>query len=219
MNKRSRERRNRFFSAVARFYQPGLDFWTGGAYRGFHGEVVEELDLRPGLKVLDLGCGAGRIAKMTAEKLGNQGEVTGVDASENMIRIARTHAGGFSNLTFIHSDIEHYEPEKGGVDRVIMSLFLHEVSPEMRRQALEKSYLALKSGGSIVIGEFGNPGGILGLGLNLFVKLAEDYSVPDFIRQNRVELLQNHGFSRVREKPLFRGVLSIISGWKICPLV
>lgn len=98
-----------------------------------------------------------------------------------------------------------------------MSLFLHEVSPEMRRQALEKSYLSLKSGGSIVIGEFGNPDGIIGLGLKFFVALIENDSVPDFIRQNRVELLQYHGFSKVRERPLFREILRITSGRKICP--
>ncbi|MDD5222626.1 MAG: methyltransferase domain-containing protein [bacterium] len=114
MDKRSRERRNRFFSAVARFYQPGLDLWTGGGHSGFHGEVVKELDLKPGLKVLDLGCGVGRVARMAARVVGSQGEVTGVDASENMIRIARNSAGGFPNLSFVHSDVEHYDPGKGG---------------------------------------------------------------------------------------------------------
>jgi len=56
--------------------------------------ILEGLNLRPGLHVLDLGCGTGADALDIAQRVGPSGVVTGVDASETMIAEARRRAAG-----------------------------------------------------------------------------------------------------------------------------
>lgn len=50
------------------------------------------LSLRDGQRLLDVGCGLGEAAVALAEDLGHDGEVVGVDVSEEMLRSARARA-------------------------------------------------------------------------------------------------------------------------------
>jgi ubiquinone/menaquinone biosynthesis C-methylase UbiE len=54
----------------------------------------EHLGLRPGARLLDVGCGLGDAAVALAADLGPTGEVVGVDASAAMLAIARERATG-----------------------------------------------------------------------------------------------------------------------------
>ena len=86
-----------WFNEIARFL--GESYWAPGSTRvqafttGTAQEVeflVDCLDLRAGMKVLDAGCGPGRHALALAE----QGiEVVGIDASPDFIALAQASAG------------------------------------------------------------------------------------------------------------------------------
>jgi SAM-dependent methyltransferase len=52
----------------------------------------DRLKLGGGQRLLDVGCGLGEAALALAEDLGNDGEVVGVDVSEEMLRVARAKA-------------------------------------------------------------------------------------------------------------------------------
>src|SRR5262245_61468943 len=54
--------------------------------------VVAALDLRPGERVLDVGCGPGLLAVDMAEAVGAGGRVRGIDPSPAMLEIARRRA-------------------------------------------------------------------------------------------------------------------------------
>src|SRR5215469_7083196 len=56
--------------------------------------ILERLHLRPGLHVLDLGCGTGADALDIARRVAPSGAVTGVDAGETMIAEAQRRAAG-----------------------------------------------------------------------------------------------------------------------------
>lgn len=51
--------------------------------------LLRAADLQPGLRVLDVACGTGVIARLAAEKVGPTGSVTGVDISPDMIEVAK----------------------------------------------------------------------------------------------------------------------------------
>jgi trans-aconitate 2-methyltransferase len=65
-------------------------------------ELLAGLDLRPDDRVLDLGCGDGRITAMIAERV-PEGRVVGVDRSDDMIRHARRQHRA-PNLAFQRED-------------------------------------------------------------------------------------------------------------------
>jgi SAM-dependent methyltransferase len=52
----------------------------------------DHLRLAPGDRLLDVGCGLGEAALALGDDLGDGGEVVGIDASEQMLRVARANA-------------------------------------------------------------------------------------------------------------------------------
>jgi len=52
----------------------------------------DQLGLTLGERLLDVGCGLGEAALALAEDIGARGELVGIDASEQMLRVARTNA-------------------------------------------------------------------------------------------------------------------------------
>lgn len=58
--------------------------------------------LRPGMRVLDLGCGAGDVSLLVAERVGPAGAVVGVDIAEKAVALARRRAedAGYDNAEF-----------------------------------------------------------------------------------------------------------------------
>lgn len=57
-----------------------------------HGHFIEPL-LKPGMRILDLGCGPGTITLDLAARISTLGSVVGVDRSETQFNEARAAAG------------------------------------------------------------------------------------------------------------------------------
>jgi ubiquinone/menaquinone biosynthesis C-methylase UbiE len=60
-----------------------------------------------GMRILDVGCGAGDVSFIAADLVGSQGEVIGVDRSPNAIETARVRAADLrlSNVKFMRSEL------------------------------------------------------------------------------------------------------------------
>ncbi|WP_126246297.1 class I SAM-dependent methyltransferase [Chitinophaga rhizosphaerae] len=72
--------------------------------------------LRPGLRVLDAGCGTGAITAGIAARVAPGGSVTGIDTGETLIRQARQQFAEVPGLHFEVADIHDYTPaEKFGL--------------------------------------------------------------------------------------------------------
>lgn len=61
--------------------------------------------VRPGMRVLDAGCGTGSITAGIAAAVGEQGSVTGLDRDESLLAIARQDHAGIVNLEFQTGDL------------------------------------------------------------------------------------------------------------------
>jgi SAM-dependent methyltransferase len=76
----------------------------------FLGGTTERLfraaGLGPGMRVLDVGCGAGDVALLAAGLVGPQGEVVGVDIDRAALDVARARARSLrlSNISFVEGD-------------------------------------------------------------------------------------------------------------------
>lgn len=78
---------------------------------GFHGDRgIERLAPKPGMTIVDVGCGFGDTTLQLAERVGPTGHVTGVDAAAKFIELARTEAAGRSNVSYAVADVEASVP-------------------------------------------------------------------------------------------------------------
>jgi len=111
--------------------------------------ILGAAGIRPGMRVLDLGCGVGDVAFVAAELVGPDGRVVGVDRWPEAIARARLRAGqaGLAQVQFVEGDIR--EPVPGGpFDAIVGRLVLmHLADPVtvLRRQAT-----VLRAGGLVV---------------------------------------------------------------------
>jgi arsenite methyltransferase len=107
--------------------------------------LVERLGLEEGARVLDIGCGTGRLARWIGERLAPKGSVVGIDPLEERIRIARSHGG------VVRFEVGQAEAlgafEDASFDAVCMSSVLHWVSDKAK--ALAEIRRVLRPGGRL----------------------------------------------------------------------
>lgn len=75
--------------------------------------AIPALGLRPGDRVLDVGCGTGLNVPALASAVGPTGRVVGVDRSPEMLQVARTKAErrGCDQVDFVEADATSLRPE------------------------------------------------------------------------------------------------------------
>lgn len=74
---------------------------------------LDRLDVRPGARVLDLGCGPGLVLERLRERVGPSGSVVGLDASERWIShlVGRRREERWSNVELVHGTIADLDVE------------------------------------------------------------------------------------------------------------
>ena len=107
---------------------------------------------RPGLKVLDLGCGDGTTA-LPAAKLG--AEVLGVDIAQNLVEAGNKRAleHGLTNLKFQEGDASNLQELPDGEFDVVVTVFGAMFAPKPFEVAKEMVRVT-KPGGRIVMGNW-----------------------------------------------------------------
>lgn len=115
--------------------------------------IVEHLDLKQGMKVLDAGCGAGRLTIPVAQKLGSQSEVVAMDIQEGMLDIVKkkTQAVNLNNIRYLQAKIGDGKLESNYYDRALLITVLGEIP--QREVALKELFNALKPGGILLVSE------------------------------------------------------------------
>lgn len=111
-------------------------------------ELVKTFNLKPGEKILDAGCGTGRLVPYLLAAVGPSGMVVAVDFAAQMIEIARKKYSA-SNLIFLQADVLQLPLPDNFFDRIIsLALFPH--LPE-KDKALREFYRLLQPGGELYI--------------------------------------------------------------------
>ncbi len=145
-----------------------MDFWDPELYsassspqKNWGLELLTKLRLKGNEKVLDIGCGDGKLSAETAGKL-PEGSVLGIDLSEAMINFARRcySPTNFPNLTFIQMDAT-YLNFTSEFDIAFSNAAIHWIKDH--EPFLKSVWKSLKPGGKLLaqLGGRGNAAEIL----------------------------------------------------------
>lgn len=116
-------------------------------------DVVRELEghwaLEKGMRVLEPGCGSGRLTERLAQAVGPGGRVVGLDISEEYITLARERLKPFPWAVVEKGDVYALDTTAGEFDAVVcFNAFPHFTRP---REVLEKMRKVLEPGGRLFI--------------------------------------------------------------------
>lgn len=161
-----RERRARLsdgFGATARYYDRINAITSFGSDRSYRRRSLRLAGLKPGMAVLDVGCGTGMTAGLAREIVGPTGRVVGVDPSAEMIAVARDK-GRLDHA--ILGTAQALPVLDARFDFLTMTFALRHVGD--LRATFEEYLRALKPGGRVLILEISTPSSGWRLGLLRF---------------------------------------------------
>ena len=115
--------------------------------------IVGLLGLAPGMRVLDAGCGPGRLTLPLAETVGPLGEVTALDIQDEMLARVRgkVETAGLQNVKFLHAGLGEGKLPQAYFDRALLVTVFGEIPDQ--GSALKEIYKALKPGGVLSVTE------------------------------------------------------------------
>jgi arsenite methyltransferase len=179
-------------------YQVDADLGLGCGIPTEYARIAE------GDTVIDLGSGAGNDCFVARSLVGENGEVIGIDFTDDMIKRARGNAVrlNFQNVSFLLGDIENIPVTTAKADVVISNCVLNLV-PD-KQKAFSEIFRVLKPGGHFSIADVV----LVGALPEKLKSVAEIYAgcVSGAIQKvEYLQIIQQAGFSNIRidkERPL-----------------
>jgi demethylmenaquinone methyltransferase/2-methoxy-6-polyprenyl-1,4-benzoquinol methylase/phosphoethanolamine N-methyltransferase len=122
--------------------------------RAIREKLVELAAPAPGEHVLDVGCGTGTLAIALKSRVGG-GEVHGIDASAEMIAVARAKAAkAGSDVGFQVAPVEELPFPDASFDLVTSSLMLHHLPDDVKWRGLAQVRRVLRPAGRFMAVDF-----------------------------------------------------------------
>ena len=161
-------------------------------------DFVGRLDIRPGMKVLDVACGSGNLAVLAAER---GAEVTGIDIAENLVNTAKRRAAKSGlEIKFEQGDAEAMPYEDNTFD-LVMSMFGAMFCPRPEITASELIRVC-KPGGTIAMANW-TPTGFTGQMFKLSTKYLPPPNMPPPVQWGDTEVVRERlaGVSDIKTTP------------------
>ncbi|MFV0431338.1 MAG: bifunctional demethylmenaquinone methyltransferase/2-methoxy-6-polyprenyl-1,4-benzoquinol methylase UbiE [Alphaproteobacteria bacterium] len=221
------------FDSVAGSYDLMNDLMSLGVHRLWKDGMIEWLNPRKNMHLLDVGGGTGDIAFRFLKRGG--GSVVVSDINPNMLEVGKKRAldkGYIENINWQEADVENLPFEDESFDAVTIAFCIRNVThPE---QGLREMYRVLKPGGRFLCLEFSQ---VTSAGFdklydwwsfNILPKIGEKVakdkdsyqylaeSIRKFPTQEVwAEKIREAGFKNVKYRNYTHGVAALHSGWKI----
>jgi arsenite methyltransferase len=124
--------------------------------------VIQDMGLKVGAHVADVGCGSGYFTFRLAQAVGPRGKVFAVDVSEKALvpvrqRIEREH---LANIDVVLSTAKDTKLAAESVDAALLCNMLHDVAAADRLPLLQSTAKAIKPGGMLFLIDFARDRGV-----------------------------------------------------------
>lgn len=120
-----------------------------------HRELVDQAGIRPGHRVLEIGCGTGNLA-LLVKRLHPDAEVVGMDPDPKALARARRKAErGALLVGFDRGFAEGLPYPDASFDRVLSAFMFHHLGPDDKEKTLREVRRVLKPGGSLHLLDYG----------------------------------------------------------------
>ncbi len=115
--------------------------------------LLDRAHVTAGMRILDVGCGPGRITLPAARRVGATGEVVALDIQQAMLQRVqkKISAQGVTNVRLLHAGAGDGKTDANTFDRAFLVTVLGEIPDKVA--ALREIYRALKPGGILSITE------------------------------------------------------------------
>ena len=165
--------------------------------------------VKAGDKVLDVGCGSGRLTITAKKWTGPGGEALGIDPSPEMINMARKLAERAGVAAKFEVGLAEKMPfPDGSFDVVLNRLMMHHLPGDLKLRGLAEMRRVLKPGGTCLIVDFEPPKtGFLKMVVENHMTPMAHVDVREY-----VPLMKQAGFSEVESGPTSSKLLSYARG-------
>ncbi|WP_437815499.1 class I SAM-dependent methyltransferase [Sorangium sp. So ce1078] len=142
-------------AVLTRFYDPAVRLLI--REEAFRSQLVSHMQLAPGQRVLDVGCGTGTLAVLAQQRHPGV-EVHAVDGDDKVLAIAREKAArAGAGVRFERAMAWELPYPDGTFDRVVSTLMFHHLAADDKRRAAEEILRVLRPGGALLLADFGSP--------------------------------------------------------------
>jgi ubiquinone/menaquinone biosynthesis C-methylase UbiE len=197
--------------APTRFYDPVIALTRERLWRALSVMYVAP---RPGDVIAEVGCGTGSLA-LLVNRVEPRADVVGLDPDPDVLALAQRKADTAGAAVKWRRSMGDALAESLGersVDTVVSSLVLHQCPLPMKRAVLDSMYSVLRSGGKVVIADFGMQRTMLMRVAFRIVQLADGKQDTQPNADGVLpELLSESGFREVREAEVVPTVSGSIS--------
>jgi SAM-dependent methyltransferase len=174
-------------------------------------EMLRAADLSLGERVLDFGCGVGRLTNALAE---HASTVVGVDIASSMITRARKLNQNPERTSFVHYDGRSLPFDDNTFDSAVTLLVLQHARPAIQLASLLELQRVVRPGGALVVQVPSHPQPVLPMPRGAYRSRIEILSAPQAARPNERVVVR----ARVTNTSLFpwsRGnVLKLGNHWR-----
>ncbi|MDA8226636.1 MAG: demethylmenaquinone methyltransferase [Desulfitobacterium hafniense] len=146
------------FNQIASRYDLLNTLMSFGLDKGWRKKAVKVVQAKPGMRVLDVCCGTGQLSMELAGAVSPNGEVTGLDFSENMLEVAKQNTSNFANrdlVSFIQGDAMSLPFNENSFDGATVGWGLRNL-PDLKKGISEMARV-VKPGGYVVSLDMAKP--------------------------------------------------------------